>query len=309
MRAGLPGLLVLFLAACNSPAKQADTRAAEEPAPREARFESYLPAGELFKTSRKSSFDDMVEELAEADIVYVGETHTDKEHHLLQLRVIEALWERGRLHAIGMEMFQRRFQPFLVDYVEGRIDEEEFLEKTEYEKRWGYPIELYRPILAFARRKKLPLIALNVENEIRSGVREGGVESLSDEERATLPALDTTNQDHRAFLRESYKRHLPPGKEPDEEKFERFYLIMCLWDDVMADSIVRWFRTAPDDAQMVVLAGSGHLANRYGIPGRTHTRNGRTHRVVVPLTTGEPEQSVFAQRYADFVWLVPAAEE
>jgi uncharacterized iron-regulated protein len=263
-----------------------------------------LPPGTLKRTARDVAFEKMIDDLAKADVVYVGETHTDAGHHALQRRVLEHLWTRGRLHAVGMEMFQRPFQPALDDYVFGRIDEEEMLRRTDYAKRWGFPFDLYRGILEFAREKRLPVIALNVEDEIRKEVRASGLDGLSDEQRRSLPALDTSNAEHRAYLEGVYRAHLPKDAPMDAEKFERFYLVMCLWDGVMADGVVRWFRSAPPDGQILVLAGSGHIANRYGIPGRAFARNGKPYRTLVPVTDGDRE--VFAEAYADFVWVMPA---
>ncbi len=90
-----------------------------------------LPDGTLYSTARASAFTAMMSELEKADVVYVGEVHTDAQHHLVQLRVIEYLYAAGRLHGIGMEMFQRTFQSALDDYVFGRIGEAEMLKRTE----------------------------------------------------------------------------------------------------------------------------------------------------------------------------------
>ncbi|MFQ5844748.1 MAG: ChaN family lipoprotein [Planctomycetota bacterium] len=275
---------------------------------------------EIHRTSRETSFQEMVAELARVDVVYVGATHDNAEHHRIQLRILEEMFDRKRLHGIGMEMFQRRFQPALDDYVGGRIDEAELLERTEYRKRWGFDFALYRPILEFARRWRIPIIALNVENEIRRKVSQGGLVAVPDEPRKDLPAIYTDDPAHRAFVWDIFLKMHQDISEKDpklkdlgeaarqrelERRFGNFYLVMCLWDDVMADGVFRWFRTAPRDGQLVVLAGSGHLANRYGIPGRAHRRNGRPHAIVIPVAVGEdpPSAEKFARRYADFVWL------
>ena len=67
---------------------------------------------------------------------------------------------------IGMETFQRPFQKYLDQYVRHEISEEEFLQKTEYFRRWGFEYNLYRDILQFARAKQIPVIALNIRKEI-----------------------------------------------------------------------------------------------------------------------------------------------
>ena len=296
-------LPLLLLAACQSTG--AGDRPARAPMEGTAPPPGDVKAGTLHRTSRPVSLAEMLKELEKAAVVYVGETHTDADAHALQLKVVEHLAKQGRLHAIGMEMFQRSYQNVLDDYVFGRIGETELLEKTEYKKRWGYDYGHYRPILELARERRIPVRALNVENEIRGPARQGGLDAVPEDLRRTLPAVDTSDAAHRAFLWDIYKRHLPPGKEPDEKAFENFYLVQCLWEDVMADSVVRWFRTAPDDAQMVVLVGSGHVANRYGIPARAHRRMGRPYRVVVPVR-GTPDRESFSEGFADFVWVLPA---
>ncbi len=269
---------------------------------------SMLPGGKLHITARPAKFRAMIDDLAKANFVFVGETHPNPDHHLLQLRIIEYLHNRGRLHAVGMEMFQRRFQTVLDEYIDGRIDEAAMLERTEYKKRWGWDYALYRPIMEFARANRLPVIALNVAREITKTVRDGGLDALDEPSRASLPAIDLTDKAHRAYLKRIYQSHpIPEGKTKGDDDFELFYLSQCLWEDVMADSAVRWARRAPEGAQMVVLAGRGHVRYRYGIPARVHRRIGGPYRVVVAL---EQNVAPFAgrihdKRYADYVWITP----
>lgn len=305
MLRGFALALVLVALGCSStPDKEQGERAKVDPT-RPPPTSAELPAGGIVKTSRSTGFTDMIEDLAEADFVYVGERHDNADHHLAQLRVIEHLQARGRLHAIGMEQFQRPFQSVLDAYTEGRIGEEEMLERTEYKKRWGFPYELYRPILEFARRWRIPVVALNVEVELKDKVSKDGLEGLSNSERARLPAIDTSNDRYKQSLIHTYKAHLKEDETFDREKFDRFFLIQCLWDQVMADSIVRWSRTAPKNAQIVVLAGTGHISRRWGIPENVKKRLGKTHRTVVPISVTKfpPPRTVFAESYADYVWL------
>ena len=69
--------------------------------------------------------------------------------HWHGLDVPEAADGHPRL-AIGLEMFQRPFQPHLDDYVAGRIGIDELLARTEYFDRWRYDARLYAPIFEFA---------------------------------------------------------------------------------------------------------------------------------------------------------------
>jgi uncharacterized iron-regulated protein len=294
----IAALSVLLLAACGSSSgKGTASDRPRLPAP----MASDLPDGEVYVTSRESSFMEMLGELEDADVVYIGATHGNADHHLLQLRIIEHLAYRGRLHAIGMEMFQRSAQPALKEYIQGEIDEKEMLARAQYAQRWPHAFEPLAPVLAFARKNRLPIRALGVEYEIRVPMFNGGRDAVPEAVRMTLPAVDTTLYPaHRADLRATWT-----GSETD---FERFYLVQCLDEEVMADGIVNWFRTAPDDAQIVVLAGVDRIANRYGIPARAHRRDGRSYRTVVPIAAAldDLEREKLAKPYADFIWLTAA---
>jgi len=306
---------VLLLAACGSARRQpagiagaSGESGKDEKAYLPAPTKNMLPGGGLHVTARGTKFLSMIEDLAKADVVYLGESHPNPDHHLVQLRVIEYLFDRGRLHAIGMEMFQRRFQPVLDDFIAGRIDEAAMLAGTEYKKRWGWDYALYRPIIEFARANRIPLVALNVEREITKAVRDGGLDALDEAARQSLPAIDLDDKEHRQFLKRIYASHpIPEGKVKGDEDFELFYLSQCLWEDVMADSVVKWSRVAPANAQIVVLAGRGHIRYRYGIPARVHRRMGKQYRVVVAVEKNvQPFAGrIFDRKYADYVWITP----
>ncbi len=293
---------LLFLSACatsvNTGGAAEGTKGREPPPP----LSKPIPAGTLHQTAAEVDFDDMIEFLAERDIVYIGESHDQKEHHDIQLRVIEALHRLGRLDGIGMEMFQRPQQDALYKYVEGKIGEEEFLERSAFKTWGGY--ELYMPILRYARRHRLPVVALNVSTDVRKKVSKEGMEALPFEARKELPVLYLDDAEHRVRLRAVYDQ-MQTQMQPDHPKFDSFYRVMCLWDDVMADTIVKWFRSQSKTAQIVVLAGTGHIGHRNGIPGRVYRRNGKPYASLVCLAVDEegPEQEVFSRRYADYVWV------
>jgi uncharacterized iron-regulated protein len=211
-----------------------------------------------------STMDQLIEKLASKRVIFVGETHDRYEDHLDQLAVIEGLHKKGRDIAIGMEMFQQPFQSYLDAYVKGEISEKELLRKTEYFDRWRFDYRLYRPILRFAREHRVPLVALNLEQEITGKVGKGGLGSLSPQERARIPSdIDRDDQDYRKRLEAVFQQH-PRAEEKD---FERFLEVQLLWDEGMAERAARYLREYPEKT-LVVLAGTGHLEYGQGIPRR-----------------------------------------
>jgi hypothetical protein len=179
--------------------------------------------------------------------------------------------------AIGMEMFQRPFQKVLDDYIEGIIDEREFLSLSEYFKRWRFNYNLYKPILRFARSNSIPVVALNMDREIIDKVSKNGIDSLTESERKRIPAdMDFSDSEYMERISEVFKYH----KDWKEKNFDFFFQSQILWDETMSLSIVDFLKSNPD-RQMVVIAGQGHLQFGSGIPKRTFRRNGENYSIIL----------------------------
>ena len=233
---------------------------------------------------------DVIESAAAKKIVYVGEYHDRFSHHDAQLQIIRALQSRNARFAIGMEMFQRPFQKTLDDYVSGAIDEREFLDRSEYYKRWNFDYNLYKPILDFARQARVPVVALNLRKEITEKVSKEGMDALTDEERKELPReTDFSDEDYRQRIRQVFDQH----KNAESKNFDFFLQAQVLWDETMAESIDEYFKKNPDH-QMAVIAGGGHLVYGSGIPKRAFRRNGLSYAII--LNDGDIERNI-----ADFI--------
>jgi len=220
---------------------------------------------------------DMIDGAAGKKIIYVGEYHDRFSHHTVELDIIKGLYMKDQKLAVGMEMFQRPFQKTLDDYIKGAVDERAFLKNTEYFKRWGFDYNLYKPILDFARAKKIPVVALNLRREITEKVSKGGIDSLSDEEKKEIPQqMDFSDSDYRDQLKEVFEQHKSAG----ERDFDFFYESQVLWDETMAMSIDEYLRKNPDH-RMVVLAGGGHVSYGSGIPKRAFRRNGFAYTIIL----------------------------
>ncbi len=222
------------------------------------------------------SLSEVIAAAAGKRIIYVGEQHDQFAHHRVQLQVAEGLYRRNPRLAIGMEMFQRPSQQALDDYIAGLTEEREFLKASEYFDRWGMNYNLYKPILDFARMRKLPVVALNTPREITRKVGRGGLEALTDEEKQLIPQeLDFSDNEYRERLKAVFGRHQQGGGN-----FEYFHQAQILWDETMAEGVDRFLRSNPD-YQMLVIVGGGHLAFGSGIPKRVLRRNGYDYAVIL----------------------------
>ncbi|MCG6965230.1 MAG: ChaN family lipoprotein [Chromatiaceae bacterium] len=223
----------------------------------------------VVESAKSATLPQLMRKLAAERLIYVGETHTALADHQLQLEVLRGMAERPAGLALGVEWFQKRFQPVLDDYLAGRIDEAEMLRRTEYYERWRFDYRLYRPIVRFAKEHAIPIVALNASRELTSEIRRVGINDLPAELREELPdSYDLGDKDYEELLREMFDLH-PSG----DGQFQRFHEVQLTWDESMAQAVSEYLNSDPQH-RMLVLAGRGHIAGRYGIPNRVARRTG-----------------------------------
>ncbi|MBI5429549.1 MAG: ChaN family lipoprotein [Nitrosomonadales bacterium] len=223
----------------------------------------------------QKSRDELAKQIADKRVIFIGEIHDRLAHHQNQLRIIQSLYERDPNLAIGVEYFQQSFQPYLDDYIAGRIDERDMLKGTEYFKRWKMDYRLIQPIVAYAREKHIPVLALNVSDEIHNKVFRGGLKSLNADEFAQIPkAIHLPSIHYLQRLRAIYNSH-PSGSE-----FGNFIEGVLLWDESMADVTARYLKAHPE-SRMVVLSGMSHVMYGDGIPERVNLMLGENRSTVM----------------------------
>ncbi|MBD3883103.1 ChaN family lipoprotein [Phormidium tenue FACHB-886] len=211
-------------------------------------------------------------DLAQSSVVYLGETHDRAEDHKVQLQTIQALSQVRPQAAIGMEMFQRPFQPALDQYLAGEISETELRQQSQYDQRWGFPWEYYSPILQFAKANQLPVLALNTPTEITRRVAQVGLEGLTAAEREQIPPaseIDLSNAAYQQRVQAVYEQ-IHQGHSVSNG-FENFFMAQVLWDETMAETIANFLKANPADP-VIVLVGQGHLFYGDGIPSRVARR-------------------------------------
>jgi uncharacterized iron-regulated protein len=247
------------------------------------------------KTGMSLSFSDLMADLAGVRVIYVGEQHTDPAHHSVQLRVIKELFRKHPNVSVGMEMFDRTYQPVLDLWSAGKLDRKAFLEKVHWYANWRFDYDLYSDIFDFIKENKIRLVALNIPSHIPPKIREGGIENLSIDEKKHLPAkINTSNAKHREYVEPMFKHH-PFSKRVN---FDYFYLAQCVWEDTMAESIAANLK----GEIMVVLAGNGHIIRKFGIPDRAYTLTMVPFRTLYPASSG----SRVELDYADYIWVTPS---
>ncbi|WP_009634451.1 ChaN family lipoprotein [Synechocystis sp. PCC 7509] len=256
-------------------------------------------------SNQVTSYSEALQQLAKAKVVYLGETHDNVKDHRLQLAIIQQLYKKNSKVAIALEIFQRPYQGVVNDYLAGKINEQELLDKSEYKKRWGYPWQYYAPIVQFAKAKKLPVLALNTPTEITRLVAKNGLDSLTPEQSKLIPPLSeirTDNAEYRQLMLGIFQQHQADAKG-NSESFEKFFQAQVLWDETMAEAIAKFIQSNPG-YQVVVLVGQGHIVYNYGIPSRVAPRRLKTplNQRSVLLSNDLEEKSATKLPIADYVF-------
>ncbi len=243
----------------------------------------------------------VLKSIAPAQIIYLGEIHDSTTDHPDQLAILEHLYQQKSRAtpplAIGLEMFQKPFQPIIDQYLAGKISEKQLVERTEYKKRWGWPWENYAPLLRFAKARQIPVIALNTPIEILRKVSKGGLDSLQPADFQYIPPateIDKSNLVYRDLILESYQQHKAQAVATSPD-FDRFYTAQLLWDETMAATTAEFYQQYPK-TQLVVIAGQAHIRYGYGIPSRVARRlakNPHTQKSVI-LSSDEKWEPLIA---------------
>jgi uncharacterized iron-regulated protein len=232
--------------------------------------------------------------------IYLGESHDVRAHRAMMASILDELVSRGRDVAVGLEMFTRPKQDSLDPWTLGRWSVEEFVERSDWKGQWGFDFDLYRPLFDAVRRHRLPMVALNVPREWVRTVGREGLQGLSPEQRADLPAdIHLGNAQHRQVFEALMGGHPMTGA-----RGENIYAAQVVWDEGMADSALRYVRNRSSlRLAFVVVAGSGHVMYDQGINYRIQRRIHEGGISVVMIES--PTPVTVSRGIADFVFVSP----
>ncbi|MGE3840096.1 MAG: ChaN family lipoprotein [Vicinamibacterales bacterium] len=248
--------------------------------------------------------------LQKVRVLLIGETHTNREDHRVQLQVLRALVATNRPVVLALEMLPYTQQAVLDQWQKADMDELTFVRRVGWFEHWGFHWGYYRDLFLFARDHRLPLVGINVPADFTSKIRQRGLGALTPEEAERLPpsGVDTSDREHLAFLKATVGDADGAHGQMNEETWQRMLTAQATWDATFAWQATRASERAGPDAIVVVLVGSGHVAYDLGIvrQARRWSQIGIASLVPVPTRSaaGEPIDAVRAS-YADYVWGVP----
>ena len=203
------------------------------------------------ENGRTSTWADLMDRIAAARVIVLGEEHDDEVAHRFQLAVVEQTIATWPDTAVALEMVERDQQAALDAYLAGESTRSAFLEtvRSSEKSRERFTTSSL-PIIDAAAAMNAPVIAANAPRRFVTMARLEGwdaLEARDGDERALFVIPDSIHQG-------AYRRRLEDlmqenGVEPTTERIDAVLRAQQVWDSTMADSTLQ----ALDGATKVIL--------------------------------------------------------
>jgi len=138
------------------------------------------------KKQKTINLDDIVADMAKADILFFGEEHNDSIGHYLEATLFKKL-AAAYQNKVGLtlEMFHTDVQPVINEYLAGVITEKNFIKEA---RAWNNYKD-YRPMVEFAKNEGIMVIGGNAAARYSNAVTKNGLEVLSKLPSSSKPFL------------------------------------------------------------------------------------------------------------------------
>lgn len=264
------------------------------------------------------SFDVWVGEVADFDVVYIGEEHYNRHHVQAALKVLQALLDRGRRPVLTIEMFGWDGQEALNRYLSDPLmDREQFLDEARWKQNWpAADFKNYQPLVQFAREHHLSMLAMNPPLSLVRKVSKQGLSQArhdAEMERWAMSGESIVDEPaYRALIMDQLRKcH---GGMSDAV-YERIYDASMFRDEGMAKTISTRLKLASaGEGPIVSYTGGGHVQHGLPVPSRVSRQTaGSVKQVTLYLASLErdhPEyvQEMIQETIADFIWLTPLSD-
>jgi uncharacterized iron-regulated protein len=216
------------------------------------------PRSSLVQPTGTTPVADPAPDAAGAAVVLLGERHDEPADHRWELAVVRRLYAANPDMILGFEMFPRRCQYVLNEWVAGDLTESAFLKQTDWKHVWGFDPAYYLPVFRFARAHRVPMLALNVSHHLVHLVAQRGWAGVVAADREGVGTPAPASAAYRTTLMQAMGEH---GSKMPLAQRAHFIEAQLLWDRAMAEAIA-----AQRGRRVVALLGKGHIDGLQGVP-------------------------------------------
>lgn len=131
------------------------------------------------------------DEIAQSQLVLMGDFHALKQSQKAQLRVLRHI-PPSRKQILAVEFFEASHQKWIDQFLQGALSEKDFLLKIHWQKNWGFPWDHYRPLVRWAQKHKIRIVGLNKKQK--------KLDARDDFSGKIIAGLIRKNPDHLVFV-------------------------------------------------------------------------------------------------------------
>lgn len=233
---------------------------------------------------------------ATADIVLLGETHDNRDHHRLQARLVEAMG--SSVNGVVFEMIETDHQQAVIEYLQQHPGDTAGLGPAIGWDERGWPDwSMYEPVAAATLAIDAQIVAGSLPRETVEGLLSDGTKGLDPvlaERTGLTEPLEPMLEEN--MLRTIAEAHC--GLTP-ADRLPAMALVQRGQDAMMADRLA----AIRGRDKSVLIAGSGHVRRDWGVP--LHLRRSEPGLRVFSLAFVEADPELEALPIDlpyDFVW-------
>ena len=272
--------------------------------------------GRIWATDRQEGIlpTEVVSAAAEADVVMIGETHDNPDHHKLQAYLIREIAKKNRHPAVVMEMIGADKAESLASYQVASNANADGIGNTLDWSSSGWPDwSIYRPIIEAALGASDTILPGDASKVQIQQVGDGGLRVLSEYERDRLNINRALPVRLAAALADDIK--LSHCNQLQESEIAKMTEVQRFRDAVLADNVLKAAQKSSGGA--ILIAGDGHVRSDRGVPYYLHARAPGLKVVTILLKEVEtgvenPEDAVprdpDGKSVANFVWFTARSD-
>lgn len=211
---------------------------------------------------------ELLSRITKADVLLLGETHGNPQHHAIQLKLLLARLKSGARPALMMEQLNAENQSEL-DLALAGSKRDEVLDKVNALIKFSNAHD-YQPLLTSAVDNKLPIIAANIVTQKLQPAVWRGYDAYDADEIKRLAVEEVWNEKRQQYLA-THMGGAHCGKLRDELRLG-LSRSQRLKDALMVDNAV-----ASIPRGIIAIVGSSHARRDIGLPLYFAARNPETH--------------------------------
>jgi uncharacterized iron-regulated protein len=222
-------------------------------------FADHPLVGKIWDMNSRSFIDEatLLAEIAKANVLLLGETHDNPQHHELQQKMLNARIASGARPALVMEQLDADSQPALDAALAGSDRDATLKAMTDLIKFSDW--KFYRPFLVTAVDNKLPVIAANISSQQLQPVIWQGFSALDADALKRMAVEEVWSEGRENYMRRNIGgAHCGQIRDSLREGLTRS---QRLRDAMMADSAISGIGRG-----IVAIVGSSHARRDVGMP-------------------------------------------